>query len=88
MTKKKECLNAAANAVVVLAPAAKLFNPLTMSAPLVKTHHALDKAADRCYGMTFKSDRERGEHLFAMYKRLVVPMMSAPKGKRRGKGNS
>lgn len=56
---------------------ADLYDPLTMPPPLVKAHAALDKAVDRCYGKAFKSDRERVEHLFAMYERLTAPLIAA-----------
>ena len=68
---------------------ADLYDPLTMPAALVKAHAALDRAVDRCYRReTFGSDRERVEHLFALYEQLSAPLLPVeekPKRKRRMK---
>ncbi|MDX1947625.1 MAG: DNA methyltransferase [Pirellulaceae bacterium] len=57
---------------------ADLYDPLTMPGPLVKAHAALDRAVERCYqSAPFASDRERVEHLFALYERLAAPLLPA-----------
>lgn len=57
---------------------ADLYDPLTMPAPLAKAHAALDRAVDRCYrAAAFQSDRERVEHLFALYEKLTAPLLPA-----------
>ncbi len=64
---------------------ADLYDPLSMPAPLVKAHAKLDRAVDRCYrGQKFQSDRERVEHLFALYEKLTAPLVAEKKTKKRG----
>ena len=49
-------------------------------------HTALDRAVDRLYRPAgFASDRERVEHLFALYEAMVAPLLAGPK--RRGRGS-
>ena len=63
---------------------ADLYDPLTMPAPLVKAHQALDRAVDRCYRPEpFPSDRARVEFLFALYEKLTAPLIAAPKPARK-----
>ncbi len=64
---------------------ADLYGPLVMPAPLAKAHAALNWAVDRCYrSAPFQSDRERVEHLFAMYERLTAPLLPrTPKTRKR-----
>ena len=54
---------------------------------LAKAHAALDKAVDRCYRKEpFHSDRDRVEHLFALYEKLTAPMIATapqPRNRRR-----
>lgn len=51
---------------------ADLYDPNTMPADLLKAHHVLDRAVDACYGKhSFKSEPERLEFLFEMYKKLT-----------------
>ncbi|MBK6420209.1 MAG: class I SAM-dependent DNA methyltransferase [Ignavibacteria bacterium] len=51
---------------------ADLYHPTTMPPDLRKAHEALDKAVDACYRKEpFKSERERVEHLFEMYRKLT-----------------
>jgi len=53
---------------------ADLYDSEAMPRHLLEAHHALDRAVDRLYrGPAFTSDRERVEHLFGMYERLVMP---------------
>jgi hypothetical protein len=66
---------------------ADLYDPDLMPATLRKAHQSLDSAVDRLYRKQgFTSDRERAEHLLALYEKMVAPMLSAPsKPKRRRK---
>ena len=49
-----------------------------------KTHAALDKAVDRLYRRAlFESDRDRVEHLFGLYEKLVNPLAGAAKANKR-----
>lgn len=62
---------------------ADLYDPLTMPAPLVKAHDALDRAVDRCYReKPFENDRQRVEFLFALYEQLTAPLLPVSKTKR------
>ncbi|WP_436644538.1 class I SAM-dependent DNA methyltransferase [Microbaculum sp. FT89] len=63
---------------------ADLYDPDTMPANLRKAHQALDRAVDRLYRpKPFTSDRERVEHLFGLYEKMVAPLTAKPKAKRR-----
>lgn len=54
---------------------ADLYDPLAMPPALAKAHADLDRAVDRCYRTKpFASDRERVEHLFALYEQLTAPL--------------
>jgi hypothetical protein len=54
---------------------ADLYDPDTMPANLRKAHSALDAAVDRLYRKKpFDSDRDRVEHLFGLYEKLVNPL--------------
>ncbi len=64
---------------------ADLYDPDVMPADLRKAHRALDLAVDRLYrAEPFESDRERVEHLFGLYEKLVAPLtaLAAQKPKR------
>ena len=68
---------------------ADLYDPDTMPPNLRKAHTALDLAIDRLYRREpFTSDRERVEHLFALYEKLTADLFTQtakPKrGRRRG----
>ena len=64
---------------------ADLYDPLTMPAALAKAHAELDRAVERCYrAEPFRSDRERVEHLFALYEKLTTLFLS-PKTKARAR---
>jgi hypothetical protein len=53
---------------------ADLYDVDAMPAELVRAHKAVDTAVDRLYRRAaFGSDRERVEHLFALYERLLTP---------------
>lgn len=54
---------------------AVLYNPETMPPDLMKAHQELDRAVDKCYGkISFKSERERIEFLFALYEQYTKPL--------------
>lgn len=56
---------------------ADLYDPDTMPAELRRAHRDLDTAVDRLYRRApFGSDRERVEHLFTLYQRLVDPLQN------------
>jgi hypothetical protein len=59
---------------------ADLYDPDTMPGDLRRAHHALDVAVDKLYRPTaFASDRDRVEHLFGLYEKLVNPAAHAAK---------
>jgi hypothetical protein len=67
---------------------ADLYDVDAMPPQLRKAHHALDDAVDRLYRpATFAGDRDRAEHLFGLYERLVTPLTAAtaPATSRRGR---
>jgi hypothetical protein len=56
---------------------ADLYDPDTMPAELRRAHRELDTAVDRLYRRApFGSDRERVEHLFTLYQRLIDPLQN------------
>lgn len=56
---------------------ADLYDPDTMPAELRRAHRDLDAAVDRLYRRApFGSDRERVEHLFMLYQRLIDPLQN------------
>ena len=55
-----------------------------MPMDLRRAHQALDRAVDRLYrSRKFASERERVEHLFALYERLRAPLAAAATKKKR-----
>ena len=63
---------------------ADLYDPDTMPGNLRKAHKALDLAVDKLYRRTpFDSDRDRVEHLFGLYEKLVNPLSGAEKQNKR-----
>ena len=64
---------------------ADLYDPLTMPAPLLQAHQALDRAVDRYRPEPFPSDRHRVEYLFALYEKLTAPLAAIAKPKREGR---
>ena len=63
---------------------ADLYDPDVMPADLRRAHIANDRAVDKLYSRAgFKSERDRVEHLFAMYEAQVAPMLAKPKKRRR-----
>ena len=88
--KHREMVEQAAQAVLddrakqTISTLADLYDPLTMPAPLLKAHQALDRAVDKCYrAEPFASDRHRVEYLFALYEKITAPLVPAVKGKRK-----
>jgi hypothetical protein len=72
---------------------ADLYDPDAMPADLRKAHRALDAAVDKLYRpQPFASDRERVEHLFGLYEKLVVPLAAIaaakPKARRKRSGGT
>jgi hypothetical protein len=56
---------------------ADLYDPNVMPGDLRQVHRALDVAVDRLYRVgAFQSDRDRVEHLFGLYERLVTPLIA------------
>lgn len=68
---------------------ADLYDPDAMPPELRKAHHKLDDAVDALYKRGgFQSDRERVEHLFMLYEKLISPLeASAGKKKRTKRAN-
>ena len=63
---------------------ADLYDPDLMPPNLRKAHAALDRAVDRLYRRGgFASERERVEHLFGLYEKMMVPLTVKQKGKRK-----
>ena len=89
--RQRARLEKLANAIVVVRrsfPAATLsdlYDPDLMPPALLKAHRALDREVDKLYRASpFEDDRERVEHLFGLYERLVSPLTSGQrKAKRR-----
>jgi hypothetical protein len=88
--KQRDTLEAAAQAVLDArksfpgATLADLYDPLSMPPALVKAHAQLDRAVDLCYRpQPFENDRQRVEHLFALYEKLTAPLIPAAKKARR-----
>ncbi len=53
-----------------------LYDPLVTPVKLVRAHTALDRAVDRCYRkQPFSTDRQRVEFLFALYEKLMSPLI-------------
>ncbi|MBP2534860.1 class I SAM-dependent DNA methyltransferase [Agrobacterium tumefaciens] len=54
---------------------AELYDPTLMPTDLRAAHRALDRAVDRLYSRSgFLSDRERAEHLLALYETMMTPL--------------
>lgn len=63
---------------------ADLYDSDVMPVDLHNAHRALDGAVDKLYRSNpFTGDRERVEHLFARYEKLVSPLTAIPKKQRR-----
>ena len=68
---------------------ADLYNPDTMPPNLRRAHQTLDRAVDRLYRRSgFPSERERVEHLFMLYEKMMQPLevrITGKKKRRRGR---
>ena len=63
---------------------AHLYDPDLMPPNLRIAHQRLDRAVDRLYKRGgFSSERERVEHLFALYERIQTQLAAGTKGRRR-----
>ncbi|TIX91604.1 DNA methyltransferase [Rhizobium sp. P44RR-XXIV] len=66
---------------------AELYDPDLMPPSLRKAHQALDRAVDKLYRkQPFQGDRDRAEHLFGLYEKMVAPVIAVantPKGRKR-----
>jgi hypothetical protein len=68
---------------------ADLYDPDLMPPNLRTAHAALDRAVDRLYRPAgFGSDRERVEHLFALYEGMAAPLLAAGRRKKRRQGGA
>jgi hypothetical protein len=57
---------------------ADLYDVDAMPWQLRKAHRALDRAVDKLYrSAAFTGDRDRAEHLFGLYEKLVAPLVAA-----------
>lgn len=57
---------------------ADLYDVDAMPSQLRKAHHTLDAAVDKLYrGAAFSGDRDRVEHLFGRYEKIVAPLVVA-----------
>ena len=68
---------------------AELYDPDLMPPDLRRAHQALDRAVDNLYRRGgFASERERVEHLFALYEKIRAPLEARVRGrgKRRRRG--
>jgi len=89
--KQSAAVEAAAQAVLGAREAfpdatlADLYDPLAMPPALVEAHAKLNRAVDLCYRpQPFENDRQRVEHLFALYEKLTVPLIApVMKGRRK-----
>ncbi|MFB3924040.1 MAG: type IIL restriction-modification enzyme MmeI [Terriglobia bacterium] len=55
-----------------------------MPPELAKAHAELDRAVDRWYRpQPYDNDRQRVEHLFALYEKLTAPLLPPAKKSRR-----
>jgi hypothetical protein len=68
---------------------ADLYDSDVMPVQLRRAHRALVEAVDKLYrSAPFTSDRERAEHLFGLYEKMVPPLMAAASGSvRRSRNN-
>jgi hypothetical protein len=62
---------------------ADLYDVDAMPLQLRKAHHALDLAIDMLYRSTaFNGDRDRVEHLFGLYEKLIAPLIASAQSRR------
>lgn len=54
-----------------------------MPPDLVKAHHTLDKAVDKCYrAQAFTTDAKRVEYLFELYEKYTKGLLAGEKPKK------
>jgi hypothetical protein len=76
-----------ARALFPKASLADLYDPLTMPPALLKAHHALDKAVDKCYRpQAFANDAKRVEFLFELYEQYTAGLLAGAGKTRRKRG--
>jgi hypothetical protein len=87
---QKQAVEAAAQGVLDARAAhpgaslADLYDPLTMPPDLVKAHHTLDKAVDKCYrAQAFTTDAKRVEYLFELYEKYTQGLLAGEKPKKK-----
>jgi len=65
---------------------ADLYDSDVMKPELRQAHRTLDAAVDKLYRSDpFPGDRQRVEHLFMLYEKLVSPLIAVPKKRRRSR---
>ncbi len=65
---------------------ADLYDSDVMPPDLLHAHRSLDAAVDKLYRTEpFPADRQRVEHLFMLYEKLVTPLTAQPRPRRRKK---
>ncbi|MCY3831086.1 MAG: hypothetical protein OXF89_18320 [Rhodospirillaceae bacterium] len=65
-------------------PLDALYDPDAMPPVLRRAHQALDRAVDRLYRRkVFATERERVEHLFALYEKMRAPLAAEMNGRKR-----
>jgi hypothetical protein len=63
---------------------ADLYDADVMPPQLRKAHRALDDGVDKLYrSAAFTGDRDRAEHLFGLYERLISPLIAVAAAPRR-----
>ncbi len=66
---------------------ADLYDSDVMKPELLRAHRALDAAVDKLYrAEPFDGDRQRVEHLFTRYEKLITPLTAIPKKRRTSRG--
>jgi hypothetical protein len=66
---------------------ADLYEPLTMPPDLVKAHHTLDKAVDKCYrAQAFNTDAKRVEYLFEPNEKYTQGLLAGERMRKAKKG--
>jgi len=65
---------------------ALLYDPNTMPVNLRKAHEKLDSKVDKLFRKeAFVSDRQRVEHLLALYERAMIPLLPKTESKKKGR---
>jgi hypothetical protein len=78
-----------ARAIFPQSTLADLYDTDIMPRQLRSAHGALDDAVDKLYrSAAFTGDRDRAEHLFGLYERIVAPLVAAASQPRRSRRRS